>query len=68
MQARVNDGGQLLFGVAQVGLADLDSTTPKIRFRKDDADWEISCDVIVRRFIRLAGSAFCAKRRRRRTS
>lgn len=46
VQARVNDGGQLLFGVAQVSLADLDSTTPKIRFGKDDADWEISCDVI----------------------
>ena len=46
VQARVNDGGQLLFGVAQVSLVDLDSTTPKIRFRKDDADWEISCDVI----------------------
>lgn len=39
VQARVSDGGQLLFGVVQVSLADLDSTTPKIPFRTAIFGW-----------------------------
>ncbi len=46
VQARVNDNGQLIFGVSQVKVADLESAAPKIRFRKDDVDFEIACDAI----------------------
>ena len=46
IQARVNDHGHIIFGVSNVSIADLDSAKPTIRFRKDDADCEITCDVI----------------------
>ncbi len=46
VQARVADHGQLLFGVSNVSVTELDTTHPKIRFRQDDADCEIVCDVI----------------------
>lgn len=46
VQARMNTNGQLIFDVSNVSVADLDSSTPKIRFRKDEIDGEIACDVI----------------------
>ena len=46
VQARVADHGQLLFGVSNVSVTELDTTHPKVRFRQDDADCEIVCDVI----------------------
>jgi p-hydroxybenzoate 3-monooxygenase len=46
VQARNDDGGELIFEVNDVSVSNLDSAAPKIRFRKDDGDCEISCDVI----------------------
>jgi p-hydroxybenzoate 3-monooxygenase len=44
--ARLAAGGQVLFGIADVSLHDLDSQRPTIRFRKDDENMELACDVI----------------------
>ena len=44
--ARLADGGELRFGVKDVALYDLDSASPKIRFRSGTAVEEISCDFI----------------------
>ena len=46
VQARTDDGGELIFEVSDVSVHDLDSAQPKIRFRKGEADYEINCDVI----------------------
>jgi p-hydroxybenzoate 3-monooxygenase len=44
--ARVAAGGELLFEVGDVSLHDIDSDGPSIRFRHDDADQELRCEVI----------------------
>jgi p-hydroxybenzoate 3-monooxygenase len=44
--ARIAAKGQLLFEVEDVGVSELDSVAPKIRFRKDGAAQELSCDFI----------------------
>ena len=46
VQARMDDGGPLIFDVSQVSLENVDSSSPKIKFRKDDVDCEIDCDFI----------------------
>ncbi len=44
--ARIATGGQVLFEVENVSIHDFDDTRPKIRYRKDGADYEVSCDFI----------------------
>jgi p-hydroxybenzoate 3-monooxygenase len=44
--ARLRDGGDLRFDVADVSLHELDSDGPLIRFRHEGADQELRCDVI----------------------
>lgn len=44
--ACIATGGQVLFEVTDVSVHDLESSTPKIRYRKDDAEYEIQCDFI----------------------
>jgi p-hydroxybenzoate 3-monooxygenase len=44
--ARFAAGGAIHFEVEDVELADIDSTAPSIRYRKDGADVEIVCDVV----------------------
>jgi p-hydroxybenzoate 3-monooxygenase len=44
--ARVATGGQVLFEVEDVSVHDFDGPKPKIRFRKDGKDVELTCDFI----------------------
>ena len=46
VEARIAAKGQLLFEVEGIGVSELDSTAPKIRFGKDGAAEELSCDFI----------------------
>ena len=46
VKVRLDAGAEILFDVKGVTIADLDSAAPKMRFRKDDVDYEIGCDVI----------------------
>ncbi|MDX2033752.1 MAG: 4-hydroxybenzoate 3-monooxygenase [Blastocatellia bacterium] len=46
VQARLDAGGPILFDVDEVGVHDLDTDRPKIRFRKDGETREIVCDFI----------------------
>jgi p-hydroxybenzoate 3-monooxygenase len=46
VQARLGDGGQILFDVDDLSVHDLDSALPKIRYKKDGVEQEISCDFI----------------------
>ncbi len=46
IQARLAAGGQVLFEVADVSVRDLGDAAPKVRFRKDGAVEEITCDFI----------------------
>jgi p-hydroxybenzoate 3-monooxygenase len=46
IEARIKAKGQLLFEVEDVGVSELDSSAPKIKFRKDGAPQELSCDFI----------------------
>jgi p-hydroxybenzoate 3-monooxygenase len=47
VKARIDSGGELLFGVKDVSLLDLDSTLPKLRFHDaQGAVREIACDYI----------------------
>ena len=46
VRARLDARGEILFDVQAVSISDVDSAAPKIRFRKDDTDFEIACDVI----------------------
>jgi p-hydroxybenzoate 3-monooxygenase len=44
--ARVATGGQVLFEVEDVSVHDFDGPKPKIRYRKDGTDVELTCDFI----------------------
>lgn len=44
--ARLDAGGQILFGVKDVSVHDLDSNAPRIRFVNGDEQVELQCDVI----------------------
>jgi len=44
--ARFASGGQIFFEVEDVSVHDLTSRTPKIRYRKDGQDYELTCDFI----------------------
>ncbi len=46
VQARLAAGGQIVFEVANLSVHDLDSPLPKIRYHKDDAEQELTCDFI----------------------
>ncbi len=46
IRARLDAGGQVLFDVSDVSVHALESTNPRIRFRREDADFEMQCDVI----------------------
>jgi p-hydroxybenzoate 3-monooxygenase len=46
IQARLDGGLPLLFEVGGVSVHELDSTRPSIRFRHENADHELLCDVI----------------------
>lgn len=44
--ARIASGGQVLFEVEDVSVHELESSRPKILYRKDGADYELQCDFI----------------------
>lgn len=44
--ARLDVGGQIIFEAEAVGLHDLDSEEPKVRYCKDGEDHELRCDFI----------------------
>jgi p-hydroxybenzoate 3-monooxygenase len=44
--ARLAAGGQILFDVEDVSVHDLNSRSPKIHYRKDGQDYELTCDFI----------------------
>jgi p-hydroxybenzoate 3-monooxygenase len=46
IRARLDSGGQVLFDVSDVSVHALESTSPRIRFRREGADVELQCDVI----------------------
>jgi p-hydroxybenzoate 3-monooxygenase len=46
VQARLRAGGQIVFQVEDLSVHDLDSTLPKIRYRKDGVEQEVSCDFL----------------------
>jgi p-hydroxybenzoate 3-monooxygenase len=46
VQARLANGGAILFDVTDVAVRDLDTATPRISFRNGDGPAEIACDVI----------------------
>ncbi len=46
VQARLDAGGQIIFGVEDTSVHGFDSETPEIRFRKDGEPLRISCDFI----------------------
>ena len=46
IRARLEAGGQVLFDVADVSVHALESSRPRIRFRRDGTDAEIQCDAI----------------------
>jgi p-hydroxybenzoate 3-monooxygenase len=43
---RLEDGGQILFGVDEVIVDDITTDTPQIRFRQDGGQQELDCDFI----------------------
>jgi p-hydroxybenzoate 3-monooxygenase len=45
--ARLEAGGQIIFEAAAVGMEDLDSAQPKIRFQDETEEEEITCDFVV---------------------
>ena len=44
--ARAATGGQILFEVENVSVLDFDGSRPKIRYQKDERDFELTCDFI----------------------
>jgi p-hydroxybenzoate 3-monooxygenase len=44
--ARIATGGQVFFEVEDVSIHDLDGSHPKIHYRKDDNNYELSCDFV----------------------
>jgi p-hydroxybenzoate 3-monooxygenase len=44
--ARLDAGGRIEFEVSDIGVHDLESSAPRIAYRKDGADHELVCDVI----------------------
>ena len=44
--ARIATGGQVIFEVEDVSISDLETSKPRIRYRKDQIDHELQCDFI----------------------
>jgi p-hydroxybenzoate 3-monooxygenase len=44
--ARIATGGQVLFEVEDVSVDELNGPKPKVRYRKNDGDYELECDFI----------------------
>jgi p-hydroxybenzoate 3-monooxygenase len=47
VEARLAAGGEILFGARGVGLRDIESEEPKVRFLKDGEEHELRCDFVV---------------------
>ena len=46
VKARLDAGGQILFGVSDVSVHDFTGATPSVRFRRDGVAQELKCDFI----------------------
>jgi p-hydroxybenzoate 3-monooxygenase len=46
IRARLDAGGEVLFDVADVSVHDIESSCPRIRYRRNGAATELACDVI----------------------
>jgi p-hydroxybenzoate 3-monooxygenase len=46
IRARIDAGGEIMFGVSDVGVADIDSNAPKVAFVRDGKRIELVCDLI----------------------
>src|SRR4029450_2535350 len=46
IKARLNAGAQIRFGVKAMGVDDVQSSQPKIRFTRDGEDEELACDFL----------------------
>jgi p-hydroxybenzoate 3-monooxygenase len=47
MEARAAMGGQLVYEAADIAIHDLDTDRPRLRYRKDGAEYEVQCDYVV---------------------
>ncbi|MFT4174228.1 MAG: 4-hydroxybenzoate 3-monooxygenase [Herbaspirillum sp.] len=45
--ARLAAQGQLIFGVSDVSVHDIDSSRPAVRFRQGGEDWRLDCDYLI---------------------
>jgi p-hydroxybenzoate 3-monooxygenase len=46
IRARIDAGGEIMFGVSEVSVADFDSSAPKVMFVRDGKRIELVCDLI----------------------
>ena len=46
IRARIDTGGEIMFGVSEVSVADFDSSAPKVMFVRDGKRIELVCDLI----------------------
>lgn len=46
IEVRLRTGRPLYFGVGNVSVRDVDSASPRVRFRLDDEDHEVTCDFV----------------------
>jgi p-hydroxybenzoate 3-monooxygenase len=46
IRARIDAGGEIMFGVSEVSVADIDSNAPKVMFVRDGKRIELVCDLI----------------------
>jgi p-hydroxybenzoate 3-monooxygenase len=46
IRARIDAGGEIMFDVSDVSVADIDSSAPKVRFVRDGERIELVCDII----------------------
>ena len=46
VKARLDAGGEIVFGVEGVSLSDIDTAAPRIHFRKDGEGRDIACDFV----------------------
>ena len=46
IRARIDAGGEIVFEVSEVSVAEIDSNAPKVRFVRDGTQVELACDLI----------------------
>jgi p-hydroxybenzoate 3-monooxygenase len=46
IRVRLQAGGQILFGVEAIGVDDITSSSPVVRYKQDDEVREVQCDVV----------------------